>query len=173
MCTFCYKWREKDGPTTMDVQTLENQLKTLRNDVSEFASSLVSCLRVYNFIWLNERLVWNGLCSPGKKEDNFSCRIFQFSEWYLTTRLTCVTDHSDPVSSHCWIHLKKKRNLNGLGFPSFSSYIRTMLSLVSSPRPQFCELLAVPLHSVTPLFVQLQCYAFKRCETSFTKNCLV
>ena len=30
----------------------------------------------------------------------------------------------------------------------------------------FLELPAVPLHSVRPLFGQLQCYAFKRCETS-------
>ena len=44
--------------------------------------------------------------------------------------------------------------------------------LLSPPRSQFCELLAVPLHSVTPLFVQLQCYAFKRCETRCTKYCL-
>ena len=45
--------------------------------------------------------------------------------------------------------------------------------LLGPPRSQFCELLTVPLHSVTPLFIQLQCYAIKRCETSCTNNCLV
>ena len=45
--------------------------------------------------------------------------------------------------------------------------------LLGPARSQFCELLAVPLHSVTALFVQLQCYAFKRCETSCTRNSLV
>ena len=45
--------------------------------------------------------------------------------------------------------------------------------LLGPPRSQFRELLAVPLHSVTTLFVQLQCYAFKRCETSCIKYCLV
>ena len=44
--------------------------------------------------------------------------------------------------------------------------------LLCPPQSQFCELLAVPLHSVTPLFL-LQCYAFKRCQTSCTKNCPV
>ena len=42
--------------------------------------------------------------------------------------------------------------------------------LLGPPRSTFCELLAVPLHSVTALFVQLQFYAFK---TSCTQNCLV
>ena len=42
--------------------------------------------------------------------------------------------------------------------------------LLGPPRSQFCELLAVPLHSVTLLFVQLQCYALKRCEISCTKT---
>ena len=44
-------------------------------------------------------------------------------------------------------------------------------SLLSSPRSS-SDSLVVPLHSVTPLFVKLQWYAFKRCETSCTKNCL-
>ena len=46
-------------------------------------------------------------------------------------------------------------------------------TLPGPPRSQFCKLLAVPLRSLTPLFVQLQCYAFKHYETSCTKNCLV
>ena len=53
------------------------------------------------------------------------------------------------------------------------SQSRSLYLLLSPPRSQVSELLAVPLHSVTPLFVQLQCYAFKRCETSCTKLCIV
>ena len=44
-------------------------------------------------------------------------------------------------------------------------------SLLSSPRScsgAVLRVAAVPLHSVTPLFGQLQCYALKCCETSCT-----
>ena len=43
--------------------------------------------------------------------------------------------------------------------------------LPGPPRSQFCELLAVSLYSATPgpLFLQLQCYAFKHRKTSCTK----
>ena len=38
--------------------------------------------------------------------------------------------------------------------------------LSGPPRSEFCELLVVPLYTVTPLFVHLQCYTIKCCETS-------